>query len=136
MESPLTIASSPVSVAETVGRLESILREKNIRIFARIDHSEAAKENGLALRDEVVLVFGDPKVGTLLMQENAQIGFELPLKFVVFNDLHSGTQIAYKEPKALSAEYGITRNQEIINKMSALMANLVNAATKVDSARN
>jgi uncharacterized protein (DUF302 family) len=124
MNNPLIAQPSPYSVKKTADRLEAVLQSERIKLFARIDHGNAAKESGLSLADEEVLIFGDPKVGTYLMQECPPLGIELPLRMVIWRAEH--TMIAYRDPKTLLADYEIVQNIGIIEKMSALMAALVN----------
>lgn len=121
----LILFKSPYSSVETVERLKSILKEKGVTVFALIDHSKAAKENGLVLADEVVVVFGDPKTGTFLMQENPEIGIELPLKILVWQNVKGETFIGYKDPLELGEKYQIKKNAEILAKMHQGLSQLV-----------
>lgn len=119
--------NSKHSVSDTVERIRSFLENKNITVFAHIDHGAAAKDIGMQLNDEQVLVFGDPRVGTNLMQEDPSIGIELPLKILIWND--GGTKITYREPKTYLEEFAIIQNRPIIEKMSTLMAILVDSVS-------
>jgi uncharacterized protein (DUF302 family) len=80
----LTAAESPHSVSETMDRLVAALDRRGIAVFARVDHGGGARAAGLE-RDEELLVFGDPRVGTLLMQADPTIGYELPLRALVWS---------------------------------------------------
>lgn len=84
----------------------------------------------MELSDEQVLIFGDPKVGTHLMQEEPVIGFELPLKMLIWSE--DGTNVAYREPLSYLEEFNIIRNRAIIEKMSILMDTLSKAIAEVD----
>lgn len=126
MTDKIVILESKLTTAEVIDRLKSQIASKNIKLFAHIDHQDAATESGLELHAEQVLVFGDPGVGTHLMQENPELGLELPLKILVWND--GSTKIAYREPLSYLNEFGIVQNKVIIEKMSALMAMLVKSA--------
>jgi uncharacterized protein (DUF302 family) len=128
MKHPLVVRSSPHSVKETADRLVNLLESKKIRVFARIDHGEAARASGLSLQEEQVVVFGDPKVGTGLMQECPPVGIELPLKIVVWQN--EQTMVGYRDPMELINEYGVTEHEAVVRKMSELMAALVEAITK------
>ncbi|MBI2811374.1 MAG: DUF302 domain-containing protein [Candidatus Melainabacteria bacterium] len=123
MSSLLTIVASPLSVKDTVNKLSDLLQQKGITIFAVIDHAEAGRASGFEMRDEVLVIFGDPKAGTNLMIESPAIGIELPLKILVWQE--SETLIGYMDPKLLAGEYPITKNIVLLEKMSSLMANLV-----------
>jgi uncharacterized protein (DUF302 family) len=123
--SSLVIHISPHSVPETVERIRKILKLKEINLFALIDHSGEAQKAGMQLEKENLLIFGDPKVGTYLMQENPAIGIELPLKLLVWKNTNGATQIAYLDPLQLKEAYGITKNGDILKKMSESMGLLV-----------
>jgi uncharacterized protein (DUF302 family) len=125
---PLMVRNSPYSVRETADRLEQLLKDKNIMVFARIDHGEAAREDGLALQDEEVLVFGDPKVGTGLMQECPPIGIELPLKMVIWKG--DETMVGYRDLKHLRNEFSVPEHQVTLEKMSSLMDSLIETVTR------
>jgi uncharacterized protein (DUF302 family) len=127
MKHPLVAVKSPFSVNETAERLEKLLTSRGIRIFARIDHAAAARESGLELQDEIVIVFGDPKVGTALMQECPAIGIELPLKILIWQE--NETYVAYRDPKHYLEEYSLVKNALILEKMSDLMHTLAKEIT-------
>lgn len=126
----LVVHTSPYSVSETVEKLKKLLKEKNLTLFAFVDHSEEAHRVNLELQEEKLLIFGDPKVGTFLMQENPAIGIELPLKILIWKNQKGQTQIAYLDPIDLTTRYKMVKNQEIIKKMSKSLALLVNDVIK------
>ncbi len=127
MKHPLVAIKSSFSVSETAERLEKLLTSKGIRIFARIEHAAAAREFDLELQDEIVIVFGDPKVGTALMQDCPALGIELPLKMVIWQE--NETYVAYRDPKHYLEEYAIVKNAMILEKMSQLMHTLAKEIT-------
>ncbi|WP_068469241.1 DUF302 domain-containing protein [Candidatus Protochlamydia phocaeensis] len=127
---PFSVHWSPYSVAETVQHLDAALRAKGTPVFALIDHSGEASRVGLSLADEKLLIFGDPKVGTFLMQENPAIGFDLPLKVLVWKDASGSTQIAYTDPSVLKDRYHIEKNKEILEKMAHALSSLINEVIK------
>ena len=113
MNSPVTsesgvarIASSR-SVPDTVTRLEALLRERGVMIFARIDFSGDAGRAGLELRPEQMLIFGNPKAGTPLMQSEPTVGLDLPLKALVFEDAAGKTWIAWNEPRYIVRRHAL-----------------------------
>lgn len=128
--SSLVIHTSTFSVAQTVERLKTALEAKQIRIFTIIDHAKAAQESSLELAAEQVLIFGDPKVGTFLMQENPEIGIELPLKILVWQDTAGTTYVGYKDPILLAEAYSIIKNAGILKKMSQGLSLLVTHAAE------
>jgi len=120
-----------LSAPEAADKLQQILASRQIRLFARISHSAAAKESGLELPFEELFIFGDPKVGTALMQENAALGIELPLKILIWQA--EQTVIGYQDPAHLAGEYSINQNVTVLEKMSQLLASLVDAVANVEA---
>ena len=102
----LRVASSH-SVADTVARLEGLLRERDVLIFARIDFSGDAGRAGLALRPEQMLIFGNPRAGTPLMQSEPAVGLDLPLKALVFEDAAGKTWIAWNDPQYIVRRHAL-----------------------------
>ena len=102
----LRVASSH-SVGDTVARLEGLLKERGVLIFARIDFSGDAGRAGLALRPEQMLIFGNPKAGTPLMQSEPAVGLDLPLKALVFEDAAGKTWIAWNDPQYIVRRHAL-----------------------------
>jgi uncharacterized protein (DUF302 family) len=121
----LRIQKSPYSVAEATMKLEKAIDAQGMMLFALIEHSAEAESVNMSLRDEKVVIFGDPKVGTLLMQENPKIGIELPLRILVWQDEEGTTQIAYADTLALGESYGIVKNKEILKRINQGMEKLM-----------
>ncbi|WP_044882609.1 DUF302 domain-containing protein [Neochlamydia sp. EPS4] len=115
---PFIVYSSAEAPSKIIEKLISIINAKNVELFALINHAEEALKKGLELPYEQLLIFGDPKTGTLLMQENPAIGIELPLKILVWQNDEGLTQIGYKDPTCLAANYGIKENLQILQKMN------------------
>jgi uncharacterized protein (DUF302 family) len=99
--------ASQHSVAATLERLESLLRERSIMIFARIDFSGDAARAGLTMRSEQMLIFGNPKAGTPLMQGAPAAGLDLPLKALVWEEADGNTSIAYNDPQYIIRRHGL-----------------------------
>jgi uncharacterized protein (DUF302 family) len=97
---------SPRTVAETVARFTEIAKAKGLRVFAVIDQADAARQAGLALRDTVLVVFGNPAAGTPVMAAAPLSALDLPLKFVVWDD-EGQTKVSYVTPEAIAARYGL-----------------------------
>ena len=115
---------SPFSVAETLSRIEQTLHTMGIPVFATFDHGKNAEEVGLKLLPNQVIVFGSPKVGTGLMQENPSISIELPLKISVWEDRNGSVWAAFPWMKQLGADYGL-ETDPVINKMQELLEKIV-----------
>ena len=102
----IRIASSH-PVEQTLERLEALLSERGIMIFARIDFSGDAGRAGLELHAERMLIFGNPKAGTPLMQRAPTAGIDLPLKALVWEDADGATWIAYNDPRYIVERHGL-----------------------------
>jgi uncharacterized protein (DUF302 family) len=98
---------SPRSVPGTVARLTGILGSKGLKLFAVIDQSAEASAAGLTLRETVLVIFGNPAAGTLVMQAAPLSAVDLPLKVLVWAD-GAQTKVSYVAPATLGARYGLT----------------------------
>lgn len=116
------------NVSGTVLRLKQFLRKKHIPLFALIDHSKAARQAGLELRPTELLIFGNPKLGSKLMEAAQPVGLDLPLKALVWQDAAGHVWITYDDPRYLAGRYGIPPSNPIITKMTGLLAALAGSA--------
>jgi uncharacterized protein (DUF302 family) len=103
----LTTVASHHGVKVTIDKLEAAVRAKGMTIFARIDHAAGAAAIGLALRPTELLIFGNARGGTPLMQLEQPIGIDLPLKALAWEDASGKTWLSYNEPAWLAARHGI-----------------------------
>lgn len=115
---------SQFGVAETMARIEQTLKTMGIPVFAKFDHGKNAEEVGLKLLPNQVIVFGSPKVGTTLMQENPSISIELPLKISVWEDKNGSVWVTFPQMRAMAANYGM-ENNPVIGKMQELLEKIV-----------
>jgi uncharacterized protein (DUF302 family) len=95
------------SVDETLQRLQALLQEKNIKVFTLIDHSGEAVKAGLAMRPTKLLIFGNPKGGTPLMQAAPTTAIDLPLKALVWEDVDGNVKLTYNDPTYLQQRHNI-----------------------------
>jgi len=110
-----------------MSRLETKVKAKGMTVFARIDHAAGAAAVGLSLRPTELLIFGNAKGGTPLMQSNQTIGIDLPLKALVWEDASGATWLSYNDPSWLAKLHGL--GHEVEAAVSAMAAAL-NAITK------
>ena len=103
----ITRIASHHPVTVTVERLESLLKERGIMIFARIDFSADAARAGLTLLPEQMLIFGNPKAGTPLMQAEPAAGLDLPFKALVFEDAAGRTWVAWNDPQYIVRRHAL-----------------------------
>jgi len=123
MNPHIRIYERKTDVTEAVAVLEKELEKRAIPIFAKFDHQKNAQGVNLELRQTQVLVFGSPAVGTLLMQENQSIAFELPLRIAVWEDEKGSTCLALPDMASLAEEYGLS-GLPVIGKMQTLLDEL------------
>jgi uncharacterized protein (DUF302 family) len=123
----LTTLQSRHGPKDTMNRLEAEVKAKGMTVFARIDHAAGAAAVGLPLRSTELLIFGNAKGGTPLMQSNQTIGIDLPLKALVWEDASGVTWLSYNDPSWLAKRHGL--GHEVEAAVSAMAAAL-NAITK------
>jgi len=129
-EGNMITKQSSHSVAVTMDRLEAALKEKEIGVVARVDHAAAAKKADMALKPTQVLIFGNPKLGTPLMQSNPQAGLDLPLKGLAWEDAAGVAWVGYTAPADPVARYQIGDRAEVVQKMTGVLDALTTQATK------
>jgi uncharacterized protein (DUF302 family) len=103
----LTTVESHFGPKETLDRLEADVKAKGLTVFARIDHAAGAAAVGMTLLPTAVLIFGNARGGTPLMQSNQLIGIELPIKVLVWQDTSGKTWLSYVDPGSLAKRYGL-----------------------------
>lgn len=126
----LITGKSDLSVADTSKKLQNLLKEKGVNVFAVIEHSKEAKKAGLDMSDTEVVVFGAPKAGTPLMQCEPKLALELPLKILIYKDKEGKTEVAYESLQDVAKRYDASKCQEIVNKLSKAQENFFKAITK------
>jgi uncharacterized protein (DUF302 family) len=106
-ENGLMQVASPYSVDETMKRLEAVLSERGVQVFALIDHSGEAEKVGMKMLPTKVLIFGNPKSGTPLMVAAPSLAIDLPLKALVAEDEQGKAWVSYNLPEYLQHRHGV-----------------------------
>ena len=119
----MLVTPSTSGYAETMRRLIAAITSRGLTVFARVDHAAAAREAGMELAAEELVVFGNPRAGTPLMQSDPRIGVELPLRLLVWED-GVGAQLGYNDPRELAGPYNVERHRATLDAMSELLAAL------------
>ncbi|WP_311335124.1 DUF302 domain-containing protein [Capnocytophaga sputigena] len=127
MIKPYADFESPLAFEETVAALQKTLNSKGITIFATIDHQAAAEAVGESMQPATVLVVGNPKVGTALMQENPRLAIELPLKILIYEE-DKTVNIRYEKIAAIAEKYHIKQNFATAEKIDSAMQQLIKLA--------
>lgn len=113
---------------ETMNRLEAAVRAKGLTVFARVDHAAGAAGAGLLLRPTDLLIFGNARGGTPLMQADQTVGIDLPLKALVWQDASGTTWLSYNDPSWIAKRHGL--NSETAAAVAPLAAALKALAEK------
>ncbi len=130
-ESGLVSVKSAHDVAGTADRLEHVLTEKGMTVFIRINHAKGAKKVGKELRPTEVLLFGNPNVGTPLMQCAQSIAIDLPQKALIWQDDAGDVWLTYNDPHYLAERHGLTEcGAEVLQKVANALSNFAGAATQ------
>ena len=101
---------------ETITRLKEEIASRGLTLFAVIDHAKGAEEAGLVLRPTTVLIFGNAKGGTPLMQANQTVGLDLPLRALVWEDGKGQTWISYNDPVWLARRHALPAHAETLRQ--------------------
>jgi uncharacterized protein (DUF302 family) len=124
---------SRFAAKETMDRLEAEIRARGMTVFARVDHAAGAADVGLPLRPTELLVFGNAKGGTPLMQAEQAIGIDLPLKALVFEDTAGKVWLSYNDPHWLAQRHGL--GVAVAQTVEAMTAALNAVATSASTIR-
>jgi uncharacterized protein (DUF302 family) len=128
-ETTLIVKESKLNVKETIDALTAALKAKGITIFARINHAAGAKKAGLELRPTELLLFGNPKLGTPLMQTDQRVGLDLPMKVLAWQDANGKVFVTYADPTSLKVRYKLDGKEPILQKMTKALAVFTAVAT-------
>ena len=127
---PIDIFQSNYSFEETVAQLQNTLQAENIQVFSAINHAEEAQKAGMQLRPTTVLIVGNPKAGTALMQENQMSAIELPLKILIAEDEQGNVLVSYKKSATLAQEFDLKKTAENTVKIDKKMVEIISNAIK------
>lgn len=123
----LVTLKSPHGAEETMDRLEDLVKERDLKVFARIDHAAGAASVDRTLRPTEVIVFGNPQGGTPFMECAQTVGIDLPLKALVWEDSSGQTWIAYNDPAFIARRHDAA-DCPVVEKLQEALSGLVTAA--------
>ncbi|MCG6976306.1 MAG: DUF302 domain-containing protein [Acidiferrobacterales bacterium] len=126
----MVTVTSANDVKTTVKQLKKVLKDKGMTIFKTVDHAKGAEEVGLKLRPTTVVIFGNPQVGTLLMQCGQTAGIDLPMKMLVWEDSRGRVHVSYNDPSYLASRHRIKGCAKVKKKMAGAQAAFAKAAAK------
>ncbi len=109
----IIIKNSNHSVDKTINNIKKIVKDKGLGVFAVINHKGNAKSVGMSMRESKLIVFGNPKLGTKLMQENILASLDLPVRVLVYEDIDGSVKIAYRNASWLRSLHGLKENMTV-----------------------
>jgi uncharacterized protein (DUF302 family) len=124
----LTSIQSSFGPKATMDRLDAEIRAKGLNVFARIDHAAGAAEVGLTLAPTELIIFGNARGGTPLMQSVQTVGIDLPLKILVWQDSADKTWLSYNEAGWLARRHNVTGAEPVVNSLDALLTAIAKKA--------
>ena len=125
----LISVKSSHDVKATADRLENILKQKGMTVFIRINHAAGARKAGQDLRPTELVVFGNPTIGTALMQCNRSVAIDLPQKALIWQDDKEQVWLTYNDPDYLAQRHGLDACGQVINTVAEALSNFARAAT-------
>ncbi len=130
MNNGLIIKDSPYNVETTYNNIKTIISNNpNLKVLLELDHSKNALNADLELNDTKIILFGNPKLGTPLMQVNQTIGIDLPQKIIIYSDNKTNSKIAYNDPLYLKKRHLIEGKDTIFETISNALNMITNKAT-------
>ena len=125
----LISVKSAYDVKTTADRLEGLLKQKGMKVFIRINHAQGAQKIGKELRPTELIIFGNPKVGTPLMQCAQSVAIDLPQKALIWQDAQGQVWLSYNDPNYLVERHQITGCGGVIKKVGKALDNFAKSAT-------
>lgn len=126
----LVDTQSSYGVVETMDRFEAAAKAAGMTIFSRIDHASAANRIGFDLRPTQLLIFGNPRVGSPIIESNQRAAIDLPLKALAWEDEKGAVWLSYTSPSHLFSRFAIADRPQIEQKMTGALARLARTATQ------
>jgi uncharacterized protein (DUF302 family) len=128
-ESDLVKKQSAHGVKETMDRLEALVKEKSMTVFARIDHRANAESVGQSMPDSQVLIFGNPKAGTRIMLHDLAAALDLPLRVLAYSDSDGNTWVLYHNPQGLKNSFGV-EDSKVIGEVEGALDKITDQVVK------
>ncbi len=115
------------SVAEAADRLQSVIEGAGAKVFARVNHGGGAASVDMELADAELLVFGNPALGTPVLQADIKAGLVLPMRVLIYDDAGQ-TVYVYEDPTAMLSGYSVPSDLEAVGKITGALGKLTGAA--------
>ncbi|MEM7209712.1 MAG: DUF302 domain-containing protein [Pseudomonadota bacterium] len=131
-DSGLVNVKSSHDVKTTADRLENVLKSKGMKIFARVDHAAGAASVGNDLRPTELIIFGNPKIGSVLMGCTQSVGIDLPQKALAWEDASGNVWLSYNDPAYLAKRHNISGCEAVLQKVTGALGKFAAKATSAD----
>lgn len=128
LQAEMVSKTSPHSVTDTVDKLVAAVEGAGAKVFAKVDHAAGAQSVDQELPPNMMVMFGNPKLGTPAMQAAPSAGLDLPLRVAVFEDGDGVVTLVYHDPADLAAAHGIPSDAKVVGAMSGALGKLTDAA--------
>lgn len=128
----LVVTKSPHTVSDTLDRLEAAVTSRGATVMARVDHAAGAASIDAELGPMQLLIFGNPRLGTPLLQAAPTVGLDLPVHVLAWSDADGATHVAYTDPAALAARHGVADDHPAIARMTGVLSTVVGEAVAHD----
>ena len=122
--------ASTHSVKETMDKFEALVKSKGMDVFARVNHQKNAQGADLKMNESEVLIFGNPKGGTVLMNQDIAVSLDLPLRVAVYKDNDGKVWLSYHNPQSLKESYKVEGAAKVMDKVEGALDKLSTAVTK------
>lgn len=125
----IVVKKSINSVDRTIQKIKNIVTKKGLTVFTVVDHQANAKNIGMRMRQSKLIIFGNPKIGTRLMQQDVLTGLDLPMKILVYQDVDKKVKVAYRNGSWLKSEHLLLSNK-LVSKINNALDKITGKATK------
>ena len=122
--------TATTDVAETVAAFEKVLKSKGATVFAVVEHANGAASVDMELAPTTLVIFGNPKLGTPLMQASPTMGIDLPMRVLFYADEDGKTHIVYHDMDRVAEEHGVPTDHPALVKAKGALRNLTGAVAK------
>jgi uncharacterized protein (DUF302 family) len=123
----IVTVKSAYSLGETVERLKKDIADKGIKFFDEIDQSKLAADAGIKLRPSILLVFGNPPLGTQFITANANAGLDWPVRLLVYENEKGEAWTAYTDFDWIARRHGIENRKDQFKMASSVIASIISS---------
>ena len=112
-----------------MGRLQNEIEERGLTVMMTINHAMNAENVGMELRPTQLIIFGNPALGTQLMQSSQTVAIDLPQKFLIWEDADGQVHVTYNDPQYIAQRHNISDREDVLMTVANALSGLAEAAT-------